>query len=39
MHEWSIAYSVVKTLTENFNKKISKVTLVIPLFSFLDIEI
>ncbi|QIW23893.1 hydrogenase maturation nickel metallochaperone HypA [Sulfolobus sp. S-194] len=39
MHEWSIAYSVVKTLTENFNKRISKVTLVIPLFSFLDVGI
>lgn len=39
MHEWSIAYSVVKTLTDNFDKKVLKVTLVIPQFSFLDMEI
>jgi len=39
MHEWSVAYSVVKTLTENFNKKVLKVTLVIPQFSFLDLDI
>ncbi|WP_063492742.1 hydrogenase maturation nickel metallochaperone HypA [Saccharolobus solfataricus] len=39
MHEWSIAYSIVKTLTDNFNKKVLKTTLVIPHFSFLDLEI
>jgi len=40
MHEWSVAYSVVKTLTENFGgKKVLKVTLVIPQFSFLDIDL
>ncbi|BFH73934.1 hydrogenase maturation nickel metallochaperone HypA [Sulfurisphaera javensis] len=39
MHEWSIAYSVVKTLTDNFDKKVLKVTLVLPQFSFLDLEI
>ncbi|ADX82283.1 hydrogenase/urease maturation nickel metallochaperone HypA [Saccharolobus islandicus] len=39
MHEWSIAYSIVKTLTNNFTKKVLKATLVIPQFSFLDLEI
>ena len=39
MHEWSIAYSVVKTLTENFDKKVLKVTLVVPQFSFLDLDL
>lgn len=39
MHEWSIAYSVVKTLTDNVDKKVLKVTLVLPQFSFLDLEI
>lgn len=39
MHEWSIAYSVVRTLTENFNEKVLKVTLVLPQFSFLDLDI
>jgi len=39
MHEWSIAYSVVKTLTENFDKKVLKVTLLVPQFSFLDLDL
>lgn len=40
MHEWSIAYSVVKTLLDNFpDKRVKKVTLVIPQFSFLDLDL
>jgi hydrogenase nickel incorporation protein HypA/HybF len=40
IHEWSIAQSVVLTVTHAFpDKKIKKIKLGIPMFSFLDVEI
>ena len=40
VHEWSIAQAVVMTLSHNFpDKKIKRVVLGIPAYSFLDIEV
>ena len=40
MHEWSVAQSVILTVSHTFpNKNVKKVKLGVPQFSFLDIEI